>query len=538
MLLRRLASRRLSTAAQRIFASPLPTIEFPLKTTWELIQESAATPDQMHKPAVICGVTHESMTYGELAANVEKIATSLSERGIGQGDVVLTNAVNCIEYPLIAQAVTALGAILSPAPPLFRGDELAVQMKAANVKLVITHHTVQAAAKEAIALAPVASDRQFCIGPSTDFEPFSNLLSPSALPGTYPKPTLNLLEDVSHLPFSSGTTGPPKGVKLSFWNMTVNPLQASYAERMGPHALAMLPYYHIYGGMLLNMFLFQGVAQVVLPKFEPHTFLAAMQRYKIEKAHIVPPIAAFLAKHPLVDEYDLSATKALISGAAPMGQELQDAITDRLGLTMKQAYGMTELSPVVNYSMDDNVKPGSSGVLVHNTELRVVCPEKGHDLDKHQVGELWYRGPQAMLGYLNNDDATKATMTDCGFVKTGDLGYVDDDHHVFIVDRLKELIKYKGHQIAPAELEDVILSHPSVDDVGCIRGYNADKEEEPLACVVLKPGHSVTAEDIMEYANSRVAPFKKVRQVQFIDAVPKSASGKILRRELQARFAA
>ncbi|OQR82497.1 4-coumarate-CoA ligase [Achlya hypogyna] len=535
-MLRHFQRRLHSTKQQRIFKSPLPPLEFPEKTTWQLVKEMAAT-DRRHSPAVICGVTHESMTFGELVTKVEAIATSLSERGIGKGDVILTNAVNCIEYPLICQATTALGAILSPAAPLFRGDELANQMKAANAKFVITHHTVQDAAKEAIGLAPVAKDRQLCIGPSDHFEPFTNLLQPSGVPGSYPKPVLDLSKDVSHLPFSSGTTGPPKGVKLSFRNMTVNALQAGAAERMGPQALAVLPYYHIYAGMLLNMFLLQGVSQVVLPKFDPEGFLTAMQRYKIEKAHIVPPIAAFLAKHPSVDKYDLSATKVLISGAAPMGEELQDAIEARLGVTVKQAYGMTELSPVVNYSFDNDIKAGSSGTLVYNTELRVVCPEKGHDLAEREVGELWYRGPQAMLGYLNNDEATKATVTPCGFVKTGDIGYVDEDHHVFIVDRLKELIKYKGHQIAPAELEDVVLSHPSVDDVGCIRGYTSENDEVPKACVVLKAGHSLTEQEIMDYANERVAPYKKIRQVVFIDAVPKSASGKILRRQLQAQFA-
>ncbi|OQR88829.1 4-coumarate-CoA ligase, partial [Thraustotheca clavata] len=324
--------------------------------------------------------------------------------------------------------------------------------------------------------------------------------------------------------------------KLSFYNITANSLQSANAERMGSHALTVLPYYHIYMGTLLNTFLLQGTAQVVLPKFDQELFLSSLEKYKVEKVHIVPPIASFLAKDPLVDKYDLSATKALISGAAPMGEGLQEAIESRLGVTMKQAYGMTELSPFANYSLDGNVKPGSSGTLIFNTELRVVCPEKGHDLDYNEKGELWYRGPQTMLGYYENEEATKATLTDCGFVKTGDIGYIDEDHHVYVVDRLKELIKYKGHQIAPAELEDIIFSHPAVADVACIRGYDAKNEEVPKACIVVKEGQSLTSDEIMEYTNSRVAPFKKIRQVVFLKSIPKSASGKILRRELQAQF--
>ncbi|KAF0690881.1 hypothetical protein As57867_017712, partial [Aphanomyces stellatus] len=241
-----------------------------------------------------------------------------------------------------------------------------------------------------------------------------------------------------------------------------------------------------------------------------------------------------MATHPLVDEYDLSATKYFVSAAAPLGPTLEAAVQARLGIKTKQAYGMTELSPLVHYTRDGHERPAASGHLVPNTELRVVCPTTGADLGPHQIGELWYRGPQVMLGYLNNDDATRATITSCGFLKTGDLGYVDDDGNLFVVDRLKELIKYKGYQVAPAELEDVIMKHPKVLDVACIRGYTGNGDEVPKACVVAKPNSDLSAEELMEFVATHVAPHKKVRQVAFVPSIPKSASGKILRRQLQA----
>ncbi|KAF0705845.1 hypothetical protein As57867_006883, partial [Aphanomyces stellatus] len=274
--------------------------------------------------------------------------------------------------------------------------------------------------------------------------------------------------------------------------------------------------------------------QVIFPKFDLPAFLHALQEYKIEKAHIAPPIAAVLAKHPVVDNYDLSATKYLISGAAPMGAALENAVKARLGVKVKQAYGMTEASPAVNYSRDDHEVPSSSGHIVPNTELRVVCPSSQNDLSPNEVGELWYRGPQVMLGYLNNDEATENTISPCGFLKTGDLGYVDDLGNVYVVDRLKELIKYKGHQIAPAELEDVLMKHPKVMDAACIRGYNEDREELPKACVVVKAGEVLSAEELMEFVAAQVAPYKKIRQVVFVETIPKNSAGKILRRELQA----
>ncbi|OQR86510.1 4-coumarate-CoA ligase [Thraustotheca clavata] len=518
----------------KVHQSPFKRVEIPLVTPWELVCDQSK--GRENDIALICGLTHEQTTFGEFVSKVEKVATSFAALGVKKGDVIGTNVVNCVEYPILYHATTALGAILSPASPQFLGNELAYQMKSANAKYFVTHQSVQNIARDAMEHYEIPIDKQFCIGDSTHFQSFNELLKVDKI--NIPHTEIDVKKDVHFLPFSSGTTGPPKGVRLSFHNLTSNVIQASSLDRMGPHALMLLPYYHIYASLLMSWTLYQGSAQVVLPKFDPENFLHVLERYKIHKAHLVPPLITFLAKHPLVDKYDLSATKHIISGAAPMGEELEQQIERRLGIKVKQGFGMTELSPVGSLPIDGQSKSGSVGPLVPNTELRIVCPIKGVDLNVNEPGELWYRGPQAMLGYHNNEEATKATLTPDGFVKTGDIGYIDEDGHIFVVDRLKELIKYKGHQIAPAELEDVVLSHPKVMDVGCIRGRNEEGEEVPKACVVVKPNESLTADELMDFVAERVAPFKKIRQVEFVSTIPKSASGKIIRRLLQAEHGA
>ncbi|KAF0698397.1 Aste57867_10964 [Aphanomyces stellatus] len=519
-------------ASPRIFKSPYPPIETSPQTAWELIQKPIQ--DKPDAPALVCGASHEHMTFGEFHTAVQKVATSLAQRGVSKGDVVLTNMINCMEFPILYHALTALGAVLSPAPPMFTAAELARQMTISKASFLVTHNAVEAAMKEAAFAYGIASDRCFAAGPSTSMQRFSVLQEVQDI--QVPHVTIDPLRDINYLPFSSGTTGLPKGVKLSFWNLAVNMQQLASMEPYTSPLILVLPYYHIYGTMLLNTSLLVGQPQVILPKFDPHTFLHALQKYKIEKAHVAPPIVALLAKHPDIDNFDLSATKYFISGAAPLGAGLEGAIYDRLGIKIKQGYGMTELSPLSNYSRDSLEKSGASGHLVPGTELRVVCPTTQKDLGPNEVGELWIRGPQVMLGYLDNDKATQETMAPCGFLKTGDLGYIGDEGHVYVVDRLKELIKYKGRQVAPAELEDLMLKHPKVFDVACIRGYTADRDEFPMACVVVQPGETLTPEELMEFVAGQVASFKKIRQVVFVPSIPKSGSGKILRRELQALY--
>jgi acyl-CoA synthetase (AMP-forming)/AMP-acid ligase II len=297
--------------------------------------------------------------------------------------------------------------------------------------------------------------------------------------------------------------------------------------------VCVLPLFHIYGlVVILNLGLFKGTTIVTLPRFDLEQFLKTISDYRITLAHLVPPVVLALSKSPQVDNYDLSSMKTIFSGAAPLGPDLTQACMSRLNCRIRQGYGMTETSPVTHSSPADptKVKYGSVGVPAPSTECKIIDLETGAELGPNQDGEVCVRGPQVMKGYLNKPEATAATIDPDGWIHTGDIGYADEDGHFFIVDRAKELIKYKGFQVAPAELESVLLTHPAISDAAVIPSPDEEAGEVPKAYVVLKG--EATTDEILSYVADRVAPHKKIRSVEFTDKIPKSPSGKILRRLL------
>jgi acyl-CoA synthetase (AMP-forming)/AMP-acid ligase II len=303
--------------------------------------------------------------------------------------------------------------------------------------------------------------------------------------------------------------------------------------------VAVLPFFHIYGmQVLMNLGLYLGATIVTMPRFDLEQFLSLHQEHGLTRAFVAPPMVVALAKHPLVDNYDLSALKNIFSGAAPLSAELAIEAGERLDCEVVQGYGMTELSPVTHATPHGKFKPGSAGMTVPNTQVRIVDPSNGESLGVDADGEVWIKGPQVMKGYLNNDEATKSTIDDEGWLHTGDVGHVDSDGHLYVVDRLKELIKFKGFQVPPAELEALLLTHPKVADAAVIGLPDDDAGEIPAAYVVLRPDTEATAEEIQEFIAGQVASYKQIRKVTFLDAVPKSASGKILRRVLRDQEAA
>jgi acyl-CoA synthetase (AMP-forming)/AMP-acid ligase II len=288
----------------------------------------------------------------------------------------------------------------------------------------------------------------------------------------------------------------------------------------GDRTLGVLPFFHIYGMVvLMNFPLFKGGMCVTLPRFDMEQFLQTVEKYKLTHLYLVPPIVLGLAKHPLVDKYNLSSVKLVTSGAAPLDEGVQKLAAQRLGCLVVQGYGMTETSLASHVTPDvpEKVKPGSSGLLLPNMQCKIVDVATGEELGAGQSGEIYVRGPNIMRGYLNNPQATAQAIDAEGWLHTGDVGYVDAEGYIYVVDRVKELIKYKGYQVAPAELEGVLLSDEEAGEV-------------PKAFVVLRG--QTTPEEIMAFVAERVAPHKRVRRLAIVDSIPKSASGKILRRML------
>jgi acyl-CoA synthetase (AMP-forming)/AMP-acid ligase II len=423
--------------------------------------------------------------------------------------------------------------------PLATPEEFAKQLGDSRARWIVTVSPLLETARRAAELAGGIREIFVC-----DSAPgHRSLIDMLATAAPEPEIAFDPAEDVAALPYSSGTTGIPKGVMLTHRQIATNLAQLAPAVPAAPgdRILAVLPFFHIYGlTALMNAPLRQGATVVVLPRFDLETFLAAIEKHRITGLYVAPPIVLALAKHPAVARYDLSGLKYVISAAAPLDAQLARACAQRLGLPpIGQAYGMTELSPrthVVPLDRLHDAPAGTVGRLIAGTEMRIVSlddPDK--DLGTGESGEILIRGPQVMKGYLGRPDATAAMIDADGWLHTGDVGRTDEDGWLYVVDRVKELIKYKGFQVAPAELEALLLTHPRIADAAVIGTYDGDGNEVPHAFVVRRADTAgePTENEIMQYVAERVAPYKRVRRVTFIDTVPRAASGKILRRELR-----
>ena len=458
---------------------------------------------------------------------IRQTAAGLSARGIKKGDVVSLWSPNVPEWPVVFFAVVKLGAIVHTSNPVSTPEELSFQLKDGNVKMLFTVSALADKAKAAIAESG-KSIELFTI----DETPGIASLASIAIDKDPPAVSIDPAEDLCVLPYSSGTTGLPKGVMLTHRNLVAQLNQIDAIESVQtPALLGVLPFFHIYGMVILVMHgLMRGSTIVTMPKFEFEPFLKVLQDWPIVTAHIVPPIVVGLGKHPAVDNYKFPHLKFLFSGAAPLGPELTDAVEKRLNVKIRQGYGMTEASPATHYTVAGTERSGTAGRLMPSLEMRMIDPETGKDVPSGQPGEVWVRGPNVMKGYLNNPEATARTVDADGWLHTGDIGIADDDGYLTVVDRLKELIKVKGFQVAPAELESLLLKHPLIADVAVIPVADEQCGEVPKAIVVKRD--ALTAEEVIAYLEPKVAHYKCVKHVAFVDAIPKSPSGKILRRVL------
>ena len=514
-----------------IYRGPFPEVSIPDIPLTQFILSNAK--DHGDKPALIEGTTGRVITYAQLPDMINQVAASLAARGFRKGEVLGILSTNVPEYAIIFHAVATLGGINTLINPLYTEQEVTHQLKDSGARFLVTAPLFIEKARKAQHEANI--EELFVFGEAPEATPFASLLNSD---GKFPHVEIDTREDLVALPYSSGTTGLPKGVMLTHYNLVSNLCQMEGLSYFSQNdtLICVLPLFHIYGlVVILNMGLYTGSTIVTLPRFELEQFLKTVQDYEVTLAHLVPPIVLTLSKHPIVDNYQLTSLRTIFCGAAPLDDKLTSACMDRLDCQIRQGYGMTETSPVTHTSPADpaQVKFGSVGVPAPNTECKIVELETGDTLGPNQEGELCVRGPQIMKGYLNRAEATAATIDPEGWLHTGDIAYADLDGHFYIVDRAKELIKYKGFQVPPAELEALLLTHPSVADAAVIPCPDDEAGEVPKAFVVLKG--EATPTEIMNFVTERVAPHKKIRSIEFIETIPKSPSGKILRRILVQR---
>jgi acyl-CoA synthetase (AMP-forming)/AMP-acid ligase II len=513
--------------------SRFPDVTIPEVPYFALILQHAQ--EWKDRPAFIDGPTGRTLSYGQVAGGARLVASSLAKRGFKKGDVFAIYSPNIPEYAIAFHAITMLGGIVTTANPLYTVDELAFQLSDTKAKYLVTIPLFVEKANAAAKLSQV--EETFVFGEAQGATPFASLLKSD---GQLPEIKIDPRRDICAMPYSSGTAGRPKGVMLTHYNLVAITAQiegvgtTTFDENS--RSLAILPFYHIYGMVaLMNYPLYKGALAVTMPRFDLEQFLKIIQDNRVTHLYLVPPIVLALAKHPLVGQYDLSSVKLINSGAAPLDEGVQKQCAQRIGCLVTQGYGMTETSIAISVSTDNpsETRVGSSGQLLPNMEAKILDVATDTELGPNERGEIVVRGPNIMLGYLNDPDATARTLDKDGWLRTGDIGYIDDDGYFFVVDRVKELIKYKGFQVAPAEMEALLLSHPAITDAAVIGSPDEEAGEVPKAFVVTKA--PITPDEIMAYVAERVAPHKRIRKLEIVDEVPKSASGKILRRLLVER---
>ncbi|XP_031123174.1 4-coumarate--CoA ligase-like 5 [Ipomoea triloba] len=496
------------------------------------------------KIAFIDAATGRQLSFSDVWRAVESVATSLSvDMGIRKGHVVLLLSPNSIFFPIICLAVMSLGAVITTTNPLNTPREIGKQIS--DSKPVLAFTVTELLPKLADSNLPVV-----LIGGNSSCTPKTNLRIVSRLEEMMRKPPSQTRfkeritqDDTATLLYSSGTTGASKGVVSSHRNLIAMVQTVVGRFRLDDDAetqtfICTVPMFHIYGlAAFATGLLACGSTIVILSKFEMDEMLSTIHKYRASYLPLVPPILVALINFAdsIKKKYDLSSLKKVLSGGAPLSREVIEGFVDKYpGVTILQGYGLTESTGIgaSTDSLEESRKYGTAGLLSPSMEARIVDPDSGELLPVNRTGELWLRGSCIMKGYFSNEEATASTLDSKGWLRTGDLCYIDDDGFIFVVDRLKELIKYKGYQVPPAELEALLLTHPEVADVAVIPFPDKDVGQFPMAYVVRKTGSRISENAIMDFVGKQVAPYKRIRRVAFVASIPKNPSGKILRKDL------
>ncbi|KAG6573594.1 4-coumarate--CoA ligase-like 1, partial [Cucurbita argyrosperma subsp. sororia] len=512
---------------EHIFRSQLPEVQVPDDITLPefVLQNAESYADNV---AFVEAVSGKAYTYREVVRDTSRFAKALSSLRLKKGQVVIVVLPNVAEYAIVALGIMAAGGVFSGVNPAAHISEIKKQVEVADAKLVVTNSSSFEKVKE-LKLPVIVVGEELIEGSMN----WHQLLEAADRAGNnFVKEDIKQT-DLCALPFSSGTTGVSKGVMLTHRNLVANlcsTLSGVPQEMVGKvTTLGLIPFFHIYGitGICCATLRNKGKV-VVMGRFDLRTFINALITQEVTFAPIVPPIILALVKNPIVKEFDLSGLKlqAIMTAAAPLAPELQTSFEKKFpGVDVQEAYGLTEHSCItLNY--------GSIG----KDNLTLQRKTRGRSLPKNTPGEICVRSQCVMQGYYNNEEETSRTIDDKGWMHTGDIGYIDDDGDVFIVDRIKELIKYKGFQVAPAELEAILLTHPSIEDAAVVPLPDKEAGEIPAASIVMTPNAKETEDEIIKYVASNVAHYKKVRLVHFVETIPKSPSGKVMRRLIKEKM--
>lgn len=523
----------LSSKLPSSFRSPLQYPEIPFHNI--LRQTAERLPD---KTALV--IDEKELTFQELEDLSNAFAHGLMKLEVQKGDRVALFLSNSAAFEVAFFGGSKAGAILTSLNPSYKEEETHYQLEDAGAKVLIVDESLLpialAAEKNLTSLEEI-----IVVGNETPppgclrFDEWLAAQSSDPPPETPIHPAADLVA----LPYSSGTTGQPKGVMLTHQNLVCNYVQFvenhNITERDA--ALNFLPLYHIYGTMIMGGMILAGAKQVLMRRFDTERSLELVEKHQVSLFYAVPPALLAISHHPDVEKYNLSSLRYIMSGAAPLPPEIRRRIQERTGALTFMGYGLTETSPVthMNPAKEEWIKESSIGPPVSDLEQKVVDLETGaQELAVGEIGELVLRGPQVMKGYWNAPEETERVLKD-GWFHTGDIVRIDEDGYVYIVDRLKEMIKYKGFGVAPAELEALLHRHPQVADAAVIPKPDSEAGEIPKAFIVPKAGETPNTEDIMDFVRDHVAGYKQIREVEMIDQIPKSPSGKILRRVLRDR---
>ncbi|KAI3517191.1 hypothetical protein L1887_16402 [Cichorium endivia] len=488
------------------------------------------------KVALIDSATNRRLTYGELRRSIHSLAAGLYQRlGVRKGDVIFVLSSNSIIYPTICLAILLVGGVLTTSNPINTESEITKQVLDSGAKLAIA--APEAMHKLLSTKVPIIVTTRPVDGNEVSVEELIESGEPMELPEN--KQTQS---DTAAILYSSGTTGTSKGVILTHGNlismMTLLKWAAETTSSTDDIFLCFIPMFHIYGLVFFGLgLLCAGTTSVLMNRFELKAMLEAIQTYKVNNIPAVPPVILGMVKYNGGD-YDLSSLRSVGSGAAPLSKHVASRFREKFPwVELKPGYGLTESCGAAAFFVSSEeaiARSAASGGLFPTFSAKVVDFESGIAQPPYSEGEIWLKGPTVMKGYLGNEAATAATIVSDGWLRTGDLGYFDEDGYLFIVDRIKELIKHKGYQVAPAELEAILLNHPHILDAAVIPLEDEDAGEVPMAYIVRATGSELGEDQVIQFVAGQVAPYKKIKRVAFINEIPKSAAGKILRKDLRA----